>query len=112
MQVKISVRHGELAEATRDKIVSKVEKLGRLFDRLIAVEVTVDLEKADVPKVELLVSAEHKNDFVAGYSSDDLFGSLDQAIHKIEQQLRKYKERLQSRHRPEKAVDQGDNPLT
>ncbi|HBT77578.1 MAG TPA: ribosome-associated translation inhibitor RaiA [Planctomycetaceae bacterium] len=102
MQIKISVRHGDLSEASQSKIRAKVEKLGRLFERLTSVEVTVDLEKSDLPKIELLVSAEHKNDFVASYSSDDMFGCLDQAIHKIEQQIRKYKERIQNHNRPER----------
>ena len=108
MQINISVRHGDLAEATLQKIRSKVEKLSRLFDRLTSVDVTIDLEKADNPKIDLHVSAEHKNDFVASYSSGsagdsytsgDLFGGIDHAIHKIEQQIRKYKERIQSRYR-------------
>ncbi len=102
MQINISVRHGDLSDATQEKIRSKVEKLGRLFDRLTSVDVVVDLEKADTPKIEVQVSAEHKNDFVAAYASEDMFGCLDQVIHKLEQQIRKYKERIQTHNRVER----------
>ncbi len=99
MQTKLSVRHGNLSDETQARIRSKVEKLTRLFDRLTAIEVTVDLERRDEPIVDLRVSAEHKHDFTASNRSNDLMGSVDQVMHKLEQQLRKYKERIQDRHR-------------
>ena len=93
MLINISTRHGHLSDATRAKISAKVEKLARLFERLTAIDVTVDLEHADVPKVDLQVAAEHKHDFVAADQAESLMAALDGAIHKIEQQLRKYKEK-------------------
>ncbi len=100
MQIKISTRHGSISEPTQQLIRSKVSKLTNIFERLTSIDVTVDLEKADVPKIDLQVSAEHKHNFVASYSSEDLFGCVDQVVHKIEQQLRKHKEKIQNHHRP------------
>lgn len=105
MQINVSTRHGSISEATEAKIISKVEKLGRYFERLTQIEVIVDLERADEPKIDLNVSAEHKHDFVANYRSDDLFGCLDQVIHKVEQQIKKYKEKVQTHHRQSKPVE-------
>ncbi len=99
MQINISTRHGYLSDATRSKIVSKVERLSRYFERLAAIEVTVDLERSDSPIVEVRVSAEHKHDFVATLQSSDLWRSLQGAVQKVEQQLRKYKEKVLDRHR-------------
>jgi putative sigma-54 modulation protein len=99
VQTNISARHGHLSDATRTKIAAKVEKLGRLFERLTSIEVTVDLEDEQSPTVDVQVSAEHKHDFVATDKSASLLGALDGAIHKIEQQLRKYKEKVQDHHR-------------
>lgn len=99
MQTRISTRHGNVSDETQSKITAKVEKLTRYFDRLTAIEVTVDFQRRDQPKVDLKVSAEHKSDFVATAQTEDLLASIDQAIHKIEQQLRKYKEKIQERHR-------------
>ena len=99
MQINISVRHGQLSDATRGKITAKVEKLARLFERLSAIEVTVDLEHEQTPVVDMRVSAEHKHDFVAAEQSTSLMAALDGVIHKLEQQLRKYKEKVQDHHR-------------
>ena len=99
MQIRISTRHGSLSDETQAKIRAKVEKLTRLFDRLTAIEVTVDLERREEPNVDLRVSAEHRHDFVASIRSNDLLGSIDLVLHKLEQQLRKYKEKIQDRHR-------------
>lgn len=99
MQIRFSTRHGMVSDETRSKITSKLEKLSRLFDRLTDVEVTIDLEHRESPTVDLRVSAEHKHDFVATHQSDDLMGSVDQVMHKLEQQLRRYKEKIQARHR-------------
>lgn len=99
MQTKISVRHGQLSDATRAKIAAKVDKLHRVFERLTAIEVTVDLERKDSTTVELLVNAEHKHDFVATASAPELIAAVDVVLPKLEQQLRKYKEKVQERHR-------------
>lgn len=99
MQVTISVRHGTLSEEAQAKVAAKVEKLGHLFDRLVGIEVTVDLERRDEPIVDLRVSAEHKHDFAASQRSSDLMGAVDQVVHKVEQQLRKYKQKIQEHHR-------------
>jgi putative sigma-54 modulation protein len=99
VQVQISARHGQLSEATRQTITAKSERLLRLFERLASIEVTVDLEREQSPSVELRVSAEHKHDFVATDEAASVTAALDGAIHKLEQQLRKYKEKVQDHHR-------------
>ena len=99
MQVSIAVRHGHLSEASQEKLKEKVEKIGRYFDRLMSIEVVVELKNEHIPEVEIMVSAEHKHDFVAHDKADKLFAAVDSAVQKIEQQLRKYKEKLQKRHR-------------
>ena len=100
MQISISARHGHLSEATQEKVRAKVEKVIRLFERLQAIEITIDLQTPASVNVELLVSAEHKHDFVASDSGEDLMGCVDSVVHKIEQQLRKYKERVQEHRGP------------
>ena len=99
MQIRISTRHGSVSEETQAKITAKMEKLERLFDRLAEIEVTIDLERRDEPAVDVRVSAEHKHDFVAAHRSGDLLFSIDHVVHKLEQQIRKYKQRIQDHHR-------------
>ncbi len=101
MQIKISARHGSLSETTQSKITAKVEKLTRRFERLTSITVTVDLEHRETPGVDIQVSAEHKHDFLASCQGEELMAAVDQVIHKLEQQLRKYKDKIQDHHRTE-----------
>ena len=94
MQINISARHGELSPATQEKISEKVQKLPKYFDRLTAIQVTVDLGHKEKPTVELRVSAEHVEDFVALDVDDNLLVALDSAVNKVERQLRKHKEKI------------------
>ena len=99
MQINISTRHGHLSNETQEKIRERLEKLTRLYDRLASIGLTVDLEHRDAPNVDLRVSAKHKHDFVAISRSLELMASIDEVVEKMEQQLRKYKEKVQDRHR-------------
>lgn len=99
VQIRISTRHGNVSDATQEKIIAKVEKVTRIFERLSEITVTVDLERRDAPSVDLRVSAEHKHDFVAAAQAEELMAALDLALRKLEQQIRRYKEKIQDRHR-------------
>jgi putative sigma-54 modulation protein len=94
VQINISARHGHLSPGTQEKIHEKVEGIRRFFDRLTAIQVTVNLEHRESPTLELCVSAEHHDDFVATVQADSVLAALDGAMEKVEQQLRKFKERL------------------
>ena len=99
VQISISTRHGHVSEETQAKIEEKLQKLLRLYDRIGAVEVTIDLEHRDAPSVDLRVSAKHKHDFVAASRAGELLAGIDDVVEKMEQQLRKHKEKVEDRHR-------------
>ena len=95
MQINVSARHGHLSGASQSKIAAKVSRLKRYFSRLTALNVTVDLENASLPTVEIVASAEHFHDMVSREHSGQLWRSVDGAVQKLEQQLRKHKEKVQ-----------------
>jgi putative sigma-54 modulation protein len=99
VQIKISSRHGHVSEATEAFIREKVSKLPHYFERLSSIEVTVDLKNDHQKTVELLVSAEHKHDFVARESHTEVLVAVDMVVEKMEGQLRRYKEKVQDHRR-------------
>lgn len=101
VQLNISTRHGHLSDASRQKIEAKVMRITRIFERLTSIHLTIDLEHEEMPAVDLKVSAEHKHDFVSTDRASDLMGSIDAVVHRMESQLRKYKEKIRQRHRSE-----------
>ena len=94
MQIKVSTRHGHLSPASQSKVVAKVSRLKRYFDRLTALNVTVDLANPALPAVEIVASAEHFHDMVSHEHAPQFWRSVDGAVQKLEQQLRKHKEKV------------------
>jgi putative sigma-54 modulation protein len=94
VQITISARHGHLAAGTQEKITEKVEPVQKFFDRMTAIGVTVDLEHRERPSVEMRVRAEHHDEFVAVAEAETVFAALDGVIDKMENQLRRFKEKL------------------
>lgn len=93
MQVSVSARHGSLQPGDQELIEEKALKLRRLNDRVNAIEVTVDLENTDKPAIEIQVSIEHAGECVATAESSTVLASLDMVIPKVEQQLRRIKDK-------------------
>ena len=98
MQVKVSSRHGTVRPDARDHIMAKAEKLLTYFERVTEIVVTVDFEH-EKAAIEILVDTEHKHDFVATAEGDEVSSTFDSALHKMEHQIRKYKDKLQDHRR-------------
>ena len=109
MQLEISTRHGVLGPEQHAYLEEKAEKLLKYFGRLMAIEVAVGQIK-NAWDVEIRVSAEHKHDFFASEAGPTVEAAMDQCVHKLEQQLRKYKERVQN-HKGE-STHGGTTPLS
>jgi putative sigma-54 modulation protein len=118
VQIKISTRHGHLNEETQNHIREKAGKLLHFFQRIMQIEVVVDV-KDDDKFVEFLVSAEHKHDFVASERNPSLLAAVDLVLEKLEKQIRKYKEKVQDHRRTPSAgevagpvnLDDGNGPM-
>lgn len=109
MQIKISARHGHLSETHQQHIRDKAQKLLHFFDRIMMIEITVDLKEED-KHVEFLVSAEHKHDFVATERNADIMAATDLVLDKLQHQIRRYKEKLHDRRRTPSAGEVAGSP--
>ena len=99
MQVAITCRHGAISQSTHDYMSQKVEKLLTLFGRVTSIGITVDFSNGK-STVEILVDTEHRHDLVAADTDNEATAAFDLALHKMEQQLRKYKEKIQNHRGP------------
>lgn len=102
MQVAVTCKHGTISPDVQEYLRSKSEKLLNYFERVTSIHVTVSFDKTRC-RVEILVDAEHKHDFVAHDEGDQVTSTFDVVLHKMEQQIRKYKEKLQD-HRGEPTI--------
>jgi putative sigma-54 modulation protein len=95
VQIKISTRHGSLEPQAETYLQDKAEKLQKYFGRLMSIEIEAERRKNSW-LVEIFVSAEHKHDFVAREEAAVPEAAMDLCTHKIEQQLRRYKDKVQN----------------
>tara|TARA_R110002111_G_scaffold256979_2_gene324588 strand:- start:67485 stop:67871 length:387 start_codon:yes stop_codon:yes gene_type:complete len=98
VQVAITCRHGSVSEGLRDYIAEKCEKLLTYFERVTAIQVTID-QGQNQNRVEILVDAEHKHNFVAHAEGDEVKPNFHSALSKMEQQIKKYKQKIQDHRR-------------
>ena len=99
MKVSVVGRHMELTKAMNQYAREKVDKLPRYYDGLLSVDVTFDMEAGQFA-VEIVAAGKRKSTFVASHRGEDMYACLDQGFHKLQEQLRRYKDRVRDRQGP------------
>jgi putative sigma-54 modulation protein len=97
MEITVTGRHIEITPAIKQYATDKVSKLPRYFDRVLQINVIADRRDNHTFEAEIIVDAEHHEDFVAKASGPDLYACVDSAVDKLERQLTDHKERLRQR---------------
>ena len=92
MLFTITGRHFEITDRIRAHAEEKTEKLPKYYDSINQVEVIIEGGTAD-HGVEIIVRAEHSNVFIAKEAGEDILACIDLAVHKLEGQLRKKKDK-------------------
>jgi len=96
MLVTISSRHMDVSSSLKAYAEQKSNKLTRYYDRIQEIEVVFDNAKEQM-KLEIIVSAEHRNMFIARASLDDAYACIDNCIDKLERQLSDHKKKYRNR---------------
>lgn len=95
MNITVNTKNTTLTDAIREYTEKRISKISKYFDEKLDVHVNLDVEK-NMQIVEIFVNV--KGMFLKGIEkSEDMYASIDMAIDKIDRQLSKYKEKLQSR---------------
>jgi putative sigma-54 modulation protein len=92
MLIKITGKHVDITPAIRSRVEDKINKLPRYFDSLNQIEVVIEAKDGQ-QSVEVVAHAEHYSPLVAKEIGMDLYMCIDMAVHKMERQLTKLKER-------------------
>jgi putative sigma-54 modulation protein len=95
MNITTTARHYDLAPSLKDYAESKVLNLKKYFDHIVTAHVIFSLEKYR-QRVEITLHVNGK-DFVTLQESEDMYVSVDRAIEKLEEQLKRHRGRLKRR---------------
>lgn len=97
MNITTTARHYDLPPALKDYAEDKVHNLKRYFDHIVNAHLIFSLEKYR-QGVEITLHVNGK-DFVSKFESEDMYLSVDRAVEKLEEQLKRYAGRLKGRKR-------------
>jgi putative sigma-54 modulation protein len=101
-EIKVTGRHVAVTDAIVDYARKKVESLHLDYPRIIEAQVIVEVEKyRHIAEVVLRCSNHITID--ASAETSDLYASIDEAIGKIAQQMRKHKTKIMRQYRPRRA---------
>lgn len=92
MHITITARHFELTNAIRDYVEESSLKLKRYFDNIATVHVTLSVESSR-NRCEMSLRAS-KFDFQSESVAMDMYLSIDEAIDKMEAQIKKLKDKV------------------
>ena len=93
MDFIITGRHTDITEAVKNYAQEKTAKLPRYYNSINQVKVLIDGNKHSNISVNITARAEHNKVFIAEETSNDAYKGIDLAVHKLERQLRRKKEK-------------------
>ncbi|MDW5299399.1 MAG: ribosome-associated translation inhibitor RaiA [Sedimentibacter sp.] len=110
MKISIYGKNMQLTDALKDATVKKLRRLDKFFQQDIETKVVLSVEKK-IHKVEVTIPFNGRIVRVEEYS-DDMYNAIDEAVESLEQQIRKYKTKLQDkRHINESIKFENIEPL-
>jgi putative sigma-54 modulation protein len=101
-EIKVTGRHVAVTDAIVDYARKKVEGLHLDYPRIIDAQVILDVEKYR-HIAEVLLHCSNHITIDASAETSDLYASIDEAVGKIAQQMRKHKTKIMRQHRPRRA---------
>lgn len=91
-KIHVTGRNVLVTDAMKDYAMEKVSKIEKFSHRIIDVVVTMDIQKLD-HRVDIVMKVDTIK-IKSQAASTDMYASIDKAVSKIENQLRRYKTRL------------------
>ena len=93
----LNAKNVEVTEALREYIDKKVGKLQRYFDTALRPQVNLMVQREN-QRVEITIPLDGRM-LRSEVDTDNMYASVDQAVDKIERQIRKYKTRINRKSR-------------
>lgn len=94
--INVTGRHVHITDAMKDHAISRISRLEKIGNRIIEVDVTMDIQKLE-HRVDILMKYGHT--LIRSHAvTTDMYVSIDMAVDKLARQLKKYKQKIQDHH--------------
>jgi putative sigma-54 modulation protein len=98
MKCSVTFRHMKPSETIREYVDEKIGKVGKLLDKGGEAHVVLSVERHNhLATIELITDGALR--IRAEEKSEDMYGSIDEAVEKINTQVKRYRTRLRDLHR-------------
>lgn len=100
MQILISGKNIQLTDALKEYVEEKIGRISKYFDSILEVDVTLSVMKSSVPEQSKCAEVILFSSGVTMHAKEqhsDMYAAIDLVSDKIERQVKKHKEKLQTR---------------
>jgi putative sigma-54 modulation protein len=95
--VIVTGRHVQITDGMKQHAIDRIHKLEHIAGRIVDVQVTMDIQKL-AHRVDILLKYGHT--LIRSHAATtDMYVSIDEAVNKLENQLKKYKNKLIDYHK-------------
>ncbi len=105
LPITVTGRHVSVTEAMRDHAEGKVASLHLDYPKIIEAKIILDVENSIRHKAEVILFCANHIVIEADTTTDDMYASIDETVHKIARRMRKFKTRMLKSHRPRHKED-------
>jgi len=97
MKISITARHFSISEDTRAYVDNEIQKVEKIFDRIVSANIILERIKDYEYETEIIIQAPLKT-MTIHEKDEDLIKSVDLAVNKSIRQLKKYKGHFKTKH--------------
>ncbi len=90
--IQVTGRNVLVTDPMKDYVMEKISKIERLGNRIVDVNVTMDIQRFE-HRVDIVVKIDNLK-IKSHATSDNMYASIDMAVAKLLEQLRRYKSRM------------------
>ncbi len=98
MQTSVTFRHMDPSEPLKQHVLDKLQRIRKFFPDPIRAQIVLSLEKYR-HKADIIITLHNGLAIKGKELTEDMYAAIDQVMEKIERQVRRYKDRIDS-HRP------------
>lgn len=99
MNITLTGRHVEITDAIRKHVEARLEAAAAEWPKVGSAHVVLNLEKQTRCIAEVVLQTPRHGTVEAREESHDMYRSVDQAIDKVDRQVRRWKEKVQDAHK-------------
>lgn len=99
MHIKVSGKHIDVGDALRSHVEDRLEQaVAKYFDRAVGANVVFSRDARNFFKCDSAVDLSTGLHAQSQAAADDIYAAFEQAVERIEKQIRRYKRRLKNHH--------------